>query len=307
MRDRLLVGTRSSKLALAQTKIVLARLEEIDASHSFEAVPIKTTGDLTPRAAVEGRDGKTAFTREIEEHLADGKIDFAVHSMKDLPSAAAGPLVIAATPKRGDARDALVAASGSRFAELKKGARVGTSSARRRAQILAARKDIRVVELHGNVETRLGKLETEKLDGVVLAAAGLERLGLASRITQVFGTDEIVPAPCQGILAVQARKDDREVITLLEKIDDSATRSASECERAFSETLGGDCYVPLGAFAGLSPKGLTAIGVLADADGTSLVKVSATGGPGNARELGRELASRVVASGGDEILRRLEG
>lgn len=307
MADRLLVGTRGSKLALAQTKIVLGMLEKVGGGYGFEVVPIRTAGDAPPPGGLGAMDGKTAFTGEIEAQLAQGKIDFAVHSMKDLPPAPDGRLVVAATPPRGDARDALVTRTGSRFGELREGARVGTSSARRRAQLLAARKDIEVVELHGNVETRLRKLDTEKLDGVVLAAAGLERLGLGARATQLFGADEMVPAPCQGILAVQARRDSGETLALLKKIDDPATRVASECERAFSEALGGDCDVPLGAFASGGPEGLTAVGVLAYPDGTQLAKASASGSGARAGELGRELAAKVLASGGDGILRRLAG
>jgi hydroxymethylbilane synthase len=305
MGDRLSVGTRGSKLALAQTKLVLRMLEEVAGDVRFDVVPIKTAGDVSPPGPMEGMDGKTAFTGEIEKRLVDGGIDIAVHSMKDLPPGTEDGLVVAATPPRGDPRDALVTPSGTGFAELRNGARIGTSSVRRRAQLLAARKDLEVVELHGNVETRLRKLETEMLDGVVLAAAGLKRLGLGSRVSQVFETDEMVPAPCQGIIAVQARSDGREVLAILKKIDDAATRAASECERAFSEALGGDCDVPLGAFASAGQESLTAVGVLADSDGSSIVRVSASGDLGRARELGRELAAKVTASGGMEILRRL--
>lgn len=305
MGVRLLVGTRGSKLALAQTRLVLDMLEGTGGNVGFDVVPIKTAGDVTPPEALGGIDGKTAFTGEIENQLADGKIDFAVHSMKDLPPGMGAGLVIAATPRRGDARDALVAPSGSKFAELRKGARVGTSSMRRKAQILAARKDIEVVELRGNVETRLRKLETLKLDGTVLAAAGLERLGLGSRITQVFGPEEMVPAPCQGIIAVQARRGNSEVLGLLSRIEDPATRAASECERGFSESLGGDCDVPLGAFAASVPEGLTAVGVLADPDGKELVRASAAGGVREARELGQSLAAKVLESGGERIMKRL--
>lgn len=305
MADRLLVGTRGSKLALAQTRMVLSMLGGANTGYGFEVVPIRTAGDTPSPEAGGAAEGKAAFTGEIEAQLIEGKIDFAVHSMKDLPPSADDRLVIAATPPRGDARDALVTASGSRFEGLRKGARVGTSSARRRAQILASRKDIEVVELHGNVESRLRKLDTEKLDGVVLAAAGLDRLGLGSRVTQVFETDEMVPAPCQGILAVQARRREAKVLALLGRIDDGPTRAASECERSFSEALGGDCDVPLGAFAGAGPEGLTAVGMLADPDGSVLARSTASGSVAEAREIGRELAARVVASGGAEILRRL--
>lgn len=305
MGDRLLVGTRGSKLAIAQTNLVLEMLRKIGNGFDFGVVTIKTAGDVSPPEALGAVDGKTAFTGEIERELREGKIDFAVHSMKDLPQVTEGGLAVASTPPRGDPRDALVSAAGLKFMELKGGAQIGTSSARRRAQLLATRSDIEVVDLHGNVETRLRKLETEKLDGVVLAAAGLERLGLTGRISEVFGTGEIVPAPCQGILAVQARSDDGKTLSLLRKIEDPATRAASRCEGAFSAALGGDCDVPLGAFADVSSEGLSAVGVLADPDGSAFVKAAASGDAGSAEEVGKRLAAKVIGSGGDAILKRL--
>ena len=304
MADRFVVGTRGSSLALAQTKLVLEKLGAVGKGVEFDVVPIKTAGDLYAPSAT-GVDGKTAFTGEIERQLIEGHIDVAVHSMKDLPAKLDDRLVVAATPERGDPRDALVSRSGLTLSELKKGGRVGTSSARRKAQLLATRRDLDVVELHGNVETRLLKIEREGLDGVVLAAAGLDRLGLGPRITQLFATEEMVPAPCQGILAVQARRDSREMCDLLGKIDHRHTRTASDCERAFSEALGGDCFIPLGAYASQGPGGLTATGLLADADGSTMVKSSAVGDTGDARGLGRKLAAKVIESGGREILERI--
>ncbi|MDG6909794.1 MAG: hydroxymethylbilane synthase [Nitrososphaerota archaeon] len=306
MARRLLVGTRGSRLALAQTQLVLGLLNRPEAGYTFQVVPIKTAGD-SPSGTSGAVDGKAAFTGEIEAQLADGKIDFAVHSMKDLPPSADGRLVIAATPKRGDARDAFVSRSGSRLGELRLGARIGTSSARRRAQIRSARRDVEVVELHGNVETRLKKLESEKLDGVVLAAAGLERLGLGPRITELFEPDVMVPAPCQGILAVQARKGTGGLLELLASIDDPATRAASECERAFSEALGGDCDVPLGAYALARNGMMTAVGVVAAPDGSELARASASGGVDEPKAIGRRLAAVAVREGAGEILRRVKG
>jgi hydroxymethylbilane synthase len=303
-RGRLLVGTRGSRLALAQTNLVLRRLEEVAKGVKFEVVPIRTAGDVQAQSRKADAGGKTAFTGEIERQLLESKIDLAVHSMKDLPSKMDEELAIGATPQRGDPRDALVT-KGARLQELRKGARVGTSSPRRRAQLLSARRDLEVVELHGNVETRLGRLESESLDGVVLAAAGLERLGLQSRITQLFATDELVPAPCQGVLAVQARKGDVEVLSLLKRIDDAKARAASYCERAYSEALGGDCDVPLGAFASVGPGGLAAVGVLADPEGESLVKRTVRGEPSDPLGVGRELAAEVIGAGGRQILKRM--
>ncbi|MDG6985353.1 MAG: hydroxymethylbilane synthase [Nitrososphaerota archaeon] len=289
-------------MAIAQTKLVLEMLEASSKAASFEVVTIKTAGDVSSPA---GADGKAAFTGEIEAQLVDGKIDLAVHSMKDLPTETDSRLALAATPVRGDPRDALVTTSGTKLSELRKGAKLGTSSLRRRAQLLSIRNDLEVVELHGNVETRLRKMGDERLDGIVLAAAGLERLGLGSKITQLFHTSEVVPAPCQGIIAVQTARKSKETLALLRKIDDASTRLASECERAFSADLGGDCDLPLGAFAAVDGERLDAIGVLAYPDGTRVVKASSTGDSKDAKQVGRELAAKVIRSGGGEILERL--
>ncbi|MDG6988206.1 MAG: hydroxymethylbilane synthase [Nitrososphaerota archaeon] len=301
-RSRLLVGTRGSRLALAQTKIVIDLLQ--NAVRGVEVVPvaIKTSGDTLPQERRGDLDGKTAFTGEIDRALVDGRVDISVHSMKDIPAEIDQAIVVAATPVRGDARDALVSASGARFAELKKGARVGTSSVRRRSQLLAARADLEVVEVHGNVETRLGKLGSGGLDGVVLAAAGLERLDLGGRISQLFQPQEMVPAVCQGIIAVETRKDDRELTELVRRVDDPRTRAASECERALSEELGGDCNVPLGAYAEARDGTLTVVGVVADPEGRRLVRKSARGAVDDPRSVGRKLAATLRDSGGRQIL-----
>jgi hydroxymethylbilane synthase len=306
MADRVLVGTRGSALALAQTNIVLESLRAAGSRAQFTVVPIKTSGDLLGPRGREGVDGKTAFTGEIEKKLVEGTIDFAVHSLKDLPTKLDERLVVAATPHRGDPRDALISTSGMKLSELKAGARVGTSSARRKAQLLAARRDLKVVGLNGNVETRVRKLQEEHLDAVVLAAAGLERVGLGSRITHRFGTEEMVPAVGQGTLAVEASRERSDMLELLRSIDDPATRASSECERAFSDELGGDCFVPLGAFAESGRGRATVTGMLADPDGETMVKSSLSGKSEDPAALGRELAARVRDGGGDAILRKIK-
>lgn len=307
MGDRLLVGTRGSKLALAQTKLVVDSLTKIGGGIEFVTVTIKTAGDIMPPDKLGGMDGKTAFTSEIDRELAQGRVDIAVHSMKDLPAKLNPRLVVAATPERGDPRDALVSASGASLPQLGRGARVGTSSARRRSQLLAARNDLDIVELHGNVETRLKKLEQRQLDGVVLAVAGLERLGLGSRISQAFDAEELVPAVCQGVLAVEARADDRETLDLVSRIDDPDTRAASDCERAFSGALGGDCYVPLGAFARVVSRKIRAVGLIANLEGKDMVRTSVEGNLRDPRGLGFELATKLNDAGGREILKELKG
>ncbi|MDE1853820.1 MAG: hydroxymethylbilane synthase [Thaumarchaeota archaeon] len=305
MRSRLMVGTRGSRLALAQTRLVVEELEGLGENVEFVTVPIKTVGDVVPAEKLGDVDGKTAFTGDIDRQVVDGRVDFAVHSMKDLPASLDERLVVAATPVRGDARDALVSASGSELSRLKLGARVGTSSVRRRAQLLAARRDLKVVEMHGNVETRLRKMDNEHLDGVVIAAAGLKRLGLESRASQLFSVDEMVPAVCQGVLAVEARRDDRELLAFLRRIDDPVTRASSECERSFSEKLGGDCDVPLGAFASVGSSELNAVGMVADTEGLEMVKVRIRGGMSDPKDLGRRLAAKLSEGGGGKILKEL--
>ncbi len=306
MKARLLVGTRGSRLALAQAGLVVDMLRRESPGVEFVVVPMKTSGDAPLPEGPRAIDGKTAFTGEIDRELAAGRIDLAVHSMKDVPPAADEGLVVGATPARGDPRDALVSPSGAFLHQLRRGARVGTSSVRRRSQLLAARGDIEVVELRGNVDTRLRKIEQEGLDGGVLALAGLERLGLGSRAAQVFGVEEMVPAVCQGTLAVKTRTGD-DVLELLGRIDDPDTRSSSECERAFAEELGGDCNVPLGAYASVDSDRMRAVGLVADPRGTRTARATVEGGRGDPASLGRELAKKVKDAGGLEIIGGLGG
>ena len=305
MRDRVLVGTRGSALALAQTRLVVDLLHG-KTEAELVMVPLKTSGDALPHERLV-TDGKTAFTGDIDRELAEGRIDIAVHSMKDLPLLTDERLVIGATPKRGDPRDALVSPSGATLGRLRKGARIGTSSVRRMSQLLALRGDIEVVELRGNVDTRLRKIEERGLDGAVLAAAGLHRLGLGSRITQAFGVEEGVPAVCQGTLAVEARAGDSDVLAMLEAIDDPDTRASSECERAFSEELGGDCDVPLGAYATVAPGRMVAIGLVADPLGKRSARAEVEGDGRNPKALGRELARKVKERGGAKIMEGIAG
>ncbi len=305
MRDRVLVGTRGSALALAQTRLVVDLLHG-KTEAELVMVPLKTSGDALPHERLV-TDGKTAFTGDIDRELAEGRIDIAVHSMKDLPLLTDERLVIGATPKRGDPRDALVSPSGATLGRLRKGARIGTSSVRRMSQLLALRGDIEVVELRGNVDTRLRKIEERGLDGAVLAAAGLHRLGLGSRITQAFGVEEVVPAVCQGTLAVEARAGDSDVLAMLEAIDDPDTRASSECERAFSEELGGDCDVPLGAYATVAPGRMVAIGLVADPLGKRSARAEVEGDGRNPKALGRELARKVKERGGAKIMEGIAG
>ena len=292
------LGTRGSRLALAQARVVLALIAETSPKTRLEVVQIKTTGDEARRRDGPASDLKSAFTHEIDRQLLDGKIDIAVHSMKDVPTSMDRRLAIAATPPRGDPRDALVTVSGKKLEGLPPASAVGTSSVRRRVQLGKLCPGIRVVDVRGNVETRIGKMAEGGLDGVVLAAAGLQRLGLEGKASQVFAVDEMIPAACQGILAVEARKDDARVLEVLRKIDHPPTHLQGACERAFLIRLGGDCNFPAGAHARPSGPGMKAIGMIAEPDGSSMVVEAVAGNGTEAEELGTRLAEVLLESKG---------
>ncbi|MDA4113630.1 MAG: hydroxymethylbilane synthase [Thaumarchaeota archaeon] len=298
------IGTRKSRLAIAQTDIVTGMIRSRFPAIRVEVVPMNTAGDRLPlerRAEVEG---KAVFTEEVEIALIGGAIDLAVHSMKDLPNELAEGLAIGATPARGDVRDVLVAKKdGSTISTLRRGAVIGTSSIRRKAQLRSMRDDISVVDLHGNVDTRLLRIERENLDAIVIAAAGLERLGESRRISQYFSPHEMVPAPCQGAIAVEVREEDEYVGSLLSGIDDERVRAETTCERSFARALGGDCDVPAGASAALDAGTLKLSAIILSPDGGTIVKGSATSEVTNAEGLGTQLARQLLRDGGDELLR----
>jgi hydroxymethylbilane synthase len=299
---KLRLGTRSSKLSLAQTVLVVRLLKSTHPSLEVDVIPIKTLGDrLAPdqRASI---DEKTAFTQDIEDLLLAGVLDLAVHSLKDLPSVLREGLSIRATPPREDARDALVSSKGEMLNAIPKGGKIGTSSLRRRAQLLRMRRDLDVIEIRGNVETRLQKIVELGLNGVVLAAAGLKRIHEQDRISQVFSVYEMVPAPGQGILAVETRNDDGETALTISAIDDPNTRFAANCERAFANTLGGDCNVPLGCYAEVSGGRIAVTGMIASPDGVEFLKKSIMGAATEPERAGEELAQSLLASGGKKIL-----
>lgn len=241
-----------------------------------------------------GADRKSAFTHEIDRRLLEGKIDIAVHSMKDVPASIDERLLIAATPPRNDARDALVTVSRQGLQELPPGSAVGTSSVRRKVQLARLRQDIRVVDVRGNVETRIEKMKERSVEGVVLAAAGLQRLGLADRVSQYFAVNEMVPAACQGIIAASARRGDSEVLEVLKRIDDRTTHSQGVCERAFLMRLGGDCSFPVGAYARVVGVEIEVVAMVAAPDGSSVFVESASGRRSDAKNLGVKLAERLL-------------
>ncbi len=311
---RVRIATRGSALALAQSGVVARAVAEALGCET-ELVPIVTSGDRladTPLARV---GGKGLFVKEIEEALLDGRADLAVHSAKDLPAATAPGLVLAAFPVRGDPRDALVARElgaqllalpgGARLLALPRGARVGTGSARRSSQLLALRPDLVIVPLRGNVDTRLRRLFERELDAILLACAGLDRLGRGEAIHERIDPDVLLPAVGQGTLALQARVGDA-LAEQLRALDDGLTRARLAAERAFLAALEGDCNVPLAAYAEpLAGARLRLRALVASPDGRSVVRSEQSGLVSEAEALGRRAGSEVLANGGAEILARL--
>ncbi len=298
------IATRGSDLALAQARFLAARIEE-RLGGVTEIQTYKTTGDRLLDVRLADVGGKGLFVKEIEEALLAGKADVAIHSAKDLPGALADGLALVAFPDRADPRDALVARErGASLESLPAGARVGTGSVRRAAQIRALRRDLEIVPIRGNVPTRIAKLEREGLDAVVLACAGLERLGLAERIDERIAPEVMLPAVAQGILALEARADDP-LARELARLDDPAASLAAAAERAFLERLGGDCHVPLAAHAEPEAEGRLRLRGLVAAEEGEIVRGAETCPVAEAREAGRRAAEAVLAGGGDRILAAL--
>jgi hydroxymethylbilane synthase len=296
---RLRLATRGSRLALTQSAWVARRIEE-RLGVSTELVTVRTTGDRLADVSLAAVGGKGLFVKEIEEALLAGRADLAVHSAKDLPARVASGLVLAAFPERGDPRDALVAREGiPSLAALPPGARVGTGSVRRSAQLLAGRPDLVIVPLRGNVPTRLERLDEGRVDAIVLAAAGLDRLALAARIVERIPPDVLLPAVGQGVLAVETRADDP-LAEDLTALSDAATGRAIAAERAFLARLEGDCNVPLAALAEPDGGRLRLRGLVASPDGARVVRGEAEGGDPEA--LGAEVAEAVLARGGEAVL-----
>jgi len=291
MQRTMLIATRGSALARAQAETVARQLGALGVR--VELRIITTTGDRLQRAPQMATD-KGLFVKEIEVALLAGEVDLAVHSLKDLPTAIPPGLKLAAVPQRADPRDALVSRAGG-LADLPRGARVGTSSLRRRAQLLRARPDLKILDLRGNVDTRLRKLDSGQYDAIVAAAAGLERLGLDHRITQHLDPQVCLPAAGQGALAVEARADDEEAIGVARGIDDAPTRACVQAERALLAGLGGGCRVPMGALAQVEGGRLRLRGMVASQDGSRAVFATRVGEPNRAQELGRSLADDLAA------------
>jgi len=301
MRTRIRVGTRASELALAQTNQAIEELRRAVSGLNCDVIPIRTKGDRMHNigTSVERKD---VFTKEIEEALIEDKIDVAIHSMKDLTVDLPPGIAIAAVPKRANPHDVLISREKMRLMQLPAGSRIGTSSPRRRSQLLAARGDLEMIDIHGNVETRLRKLTNGTCDAIILAAAGLERLRLEHEATEVLPTNLMLPAIGQGALAIQSKNSDKEIIELFTKIDHLVTRREIEAERAFAKKLGGNCRTPIAAYARWYSSKLTIEGMIASLDGRMLVRGRVTSDNPKSSLVGEELASSLLDKGAEVLL-----
>ncbi|MGB6895655.1 MAG: hydroxymethylbilane synthase [Dehalococcoidia bacterium] len=303
MRDPLVrVGSRGSQLALRQTEQVVAALRRFHPGVEFRVYPVRTEGDRRARAPLSRIGGQGVFVRELEARLATGEVDLAVHSLKDVPTELALGLTLAAVPAREDPGDALVSRRGLRLAELPAGARVGTGSARRAVQARALRPDLEYVDIRGNVDTRLRRVREGSVDAVILAAAGLARLGRLGEAAEVLDVETMLPAAGQGALAVEARTDDAELCALVAPLEDRETRAAAEAERAFLRRLGAGCRLPVGALGEVGGPTLRLRALIADGQGERILREELTGRPEEAEALGTRLAERLLALGADEFM-----
>lgn len=301
---KLTVGTRGSALALRQTDLIADSLKSLYPGLEIDIRIIKTKGDKildTPLAEV---GDKGFFVKELELALLCGDIDIAVHSMKDLPTKLTEGLRIAAVPERVDPSDVLIT-NRSGLIDLPNGARIGTSSLRRRAQLLHFRPDLQIADLRGNLDTRIRKLDEGEYDGIVVACAGLHRMGWTERITEKIPFEICLPAVGQGALAIQARADDADTIGLLMALDHPESRAAVTAERSLMRSLEGDCQVPVGALASIKDDDLVLTGVVASINGNRLVRREVSGDQDKPEELGEELANVLLSAGADDIFRKL--
>ena len=297
------IGSRGSQLALWQANYIKGLLEA--RGHTIQIEIIKTTGDKITDVALAQVGTKGMFTKEIEEALAENRIDLAVHSLKDLPTDLSPGFDIAAIPAREDSRDAFCSQKYRSIEELPKGARVGTSSLRRQAQLKALRSDLEVYSLRGNVDTRLRKLEAGQYDAVILAVAGLNRLGKTECVRQLLPASVMCPAAGQGALAIEIRKNDSHVRQHVVFLDDAATRATTTCERALLNKMGGGCQVPIGAFAETVHGALHLEAMVARPDGTRALRESGEGD--DPVKLGEEVGQALLRRGGDAILQEVYG
>jgi len=301
------IGTRGSALALWQATWIKNRLEDRYPEITLELIKIKTKGDKISDVPLSKIGGKGLFVKEIEQALMDGRIDMAVHSMKDVPTEVPHGLYIGIIPKRDDPRDVLIAKRGGTFRTIKRGAKIGTSSLRRKAQLLYLRKDLQVVPLRGNLDTRIRKLDKEDLDAIIVASAGVRRMELQEKVSEYLSPGIMLPAIGQGALGIELRQGDEKMYNLVAFLDHHRTRLSIEAERSFLKRLGGGCQVPIAALGILEDKRLKLQGLVADTEGKQIIKDQIEGEPSNAQELGRKLAERLLRKGAQKILDEVYG
>ena len=306
MNNSFRIGTRGSKLALWQANHIKQLLLDKFPELKIEIEIIKTTGDTLLSSPLSEIGGKGVFVKEIEEALLSDKIDIAVHSMKDVPSILPQGLEIGAVAARHDPRDAFISKNGSSLKELSAGSKIGTGSLRRASQLHHHFPGLNIVSIRGNVDTRIRKLkEGDEYDAIVLAVAGLERMGLGTEITEIIDPDIMLPAPGQGIVAIEARSNDEDARQLLSEINDTDTEVQATTERAFLSRLGGDCNVPAGCYAKLEGDNIYVSGVISSPDGNELIRKQVVGTRDEALMLGQKIADMIIDQGGRKILNEL--
>ncbi len=302
MKSKIIVGTRGSKLALWQAGHIADRLRQLNPGLTVELQRIVTTGDKIQDVPLAQIGGKALFTKELELAMLAGEIDLAVHSLKDMPTELPQGLTLAATTERLDPYDAFISCKVQSLRDLPHGAVMGTSSLRRKAQLLRLRPDLNVVNLRGNLDTRLQKLDDGQFDAIVLAAAGLRRLGWSSRISELLSAEDCLPAVGQGVLAIETRADDPEVLPLVAQLDDAATRACVTAERQFLDVVQGGCQAPIGVFAHFDEGRLVLTARILSLDGARCVEGATVGDGGEAAKIGRDLAGKLLNDGAREIL-----
>ncbi|MFZ3588354.1 hydroxymethylbilane synthase [Bacillus sp. DJP31] len=303
---KIIVGSRRSKLALTQTNWVIQQLKDLGASFDFEVKEIITKGDVILDVTLSKVGGKGLFVKEIEQAMLDREIDMAVHSMKDMPAILPEGLIIGCMPKRVDYRDVLISKDHTPLSELKPGAVIGTSSLRRSAQLLAKRPDLQVKWIRGNIDTRLEKLKNEEYDAIMLAAAGLSRMGWTDEVvTEFLEADVCLPAVGQGALSIECREEDHELRNLLAKFNDSTTEETVRAERIFLHELEGGCQVPIAGLARITEEGYIELtGLVGSPDGKTILKETVSGP--NYEQVGKEVAARLRNQGASELIQKVK-
>ena len=302
MARDVIIGTRDSALAMWQTEWVIENLKRLKPEHSFRIISMKTQGDKILDVALAKIGDKGLFTKELEVAMLSGEIDMAVHSMKDLPTALPEGLMIGAICERADPKDVVISKNGLKLEQMPTGARIGTSSLRRCAQLLSYRPDLKLEPLRGNLNTRMAKLERENLDAIILAAAGVERLGWGDRISERLSTDISLPAVGQGSIGIEIRDNDKEIFDVVKILNHFPSQVSITAERALLKRLEGGCQIPIGALGTVEGDQLTLIGLVASLDGKEVIRGSISGPVNEAAALGEKLAEQLVEQGADRIL-----